>query len=111
MSLNLVGCDDARDDPAGRAEVVEMVMAGTLGPGPGIDTLAVPERLRHVSTGGEVVGIRDRDAWIVVFFKFRGLNHYTGWIYSERELTEDPLGNRPFEATPLGPNWYSVTVG
>jgi hypothetical protein len=83
MSLNLVGCDDARDDPAGRAEVVEMVMTGTLGPGPGIDTLAVPERLRHVSTGGEVVGIRDRD----------------------------PLGNRPFEATPLGPNWYSVTAG
>jgi hypothetical protein len=109
----LAGCLWAVDDQSGREKVIPLVEAGALGPGPGFDTLGLPDDLAHLSNGGEVVEIREGDALIVVFFDFRGLNHYTGWVYrSTGDIgDEDPLGNRPFTAKPIAPHWWRVDAG
>ena len=64
-AVALTGCDTASDDPAGRERVVNMVKAGQLPPGEGFETLALPGELDHVSTGGEVVGLHQGNAWVV----------------------------------------------
>lgn len=48
----------------------------------------------------------------VIIFDFRGLNHYTGWVYrSDGVLTADPSGNQPFEVERVEGNWFRVDAG
>jgi hypothetical protein len=111
----VVGCLPVADDPSARAKVLEMLRAGQLAT---VDdwrkdsTYLLPAGLDHLSQGGDI-WVERRDGNLeVVFFDFRGLNHYTGWVYSSGgALTEDPLGNEPFQATEIAPNWYRVDAG
>jgi hypothetical protein len=71
-----------------------------------------PEARARVVQGGEIVVVHEGNELIVVFFDFRGLNHYTGWVYASGDsLESDPLGNRPFQADRIAPNWFRVDAG
>ncbi len=77
---------------------------------PGDQRLAtLPADLAHTSADGEVVVVKRGEDLTVVFFDFRGINHYTGWVYSSNgKLDVDPLGNRNWTAETIGPNWFRV---
>ena len=112
LAVVVAACGFAADDAAGRERALALVREGRLPAGEGYASLALPDDLDHVSEGGEVAVIGSATApEAVVFFRFRGLNHYTGWVYSPTPLSEDPLGNQPFEAKPLGGGWYEVNAG
>jgi hypothetical protein len=105
------------NDVEGRAEVVELARAGALALPDDErrdwgDVFVLPDNLDHVSRGGEVVVQRQGGDLVVVFFDFRGLNHYTGWVYASGDrLTEDPLGESPYSIERIGPNWFQVDAG
>lgn len=108
------GCLPIADDPSARERVVDLAKGGNLTSRDGSFVYTLPGDLSGVSQGGEVVVIHDEgtDAWTIVFFDFRGLNHYTGWIYESTGVLErDPLGNQPFKADSIGPNWFRVDAG
>lgn len=114
LALTVVAaCGSAVDDPPARRKVVDLARAGALAPRGDDDWIGLlPDDLEHTSTGGEVAITRLGDRLIVVFFDFRGLNHYTGWVYDSADaLTEDPLGNRPFKADRIEANWFRVDAG
>jgi hypothetical protein len=94
-----------------RERVVEMIESGELHVPEGLTRISLPRELVHASSGGTIMTLREPDSLAIVFFDFRGLNHYTGWVYTTAALTEDPLSNRPFRATPIGDNWYRVEAG
>jgi hypothetical protein len=110
------GCLPIGDDPDGRSRVVELARAGELKT---VDDwrrdwiFLLPDELDHVSSGGEVVVERNGDDLLVVFFDFRGLNHWTGWLYttSGDPPPDDPLGNHPFKAEQIAPNWFRIDAG
>ena len=111
----LLACLPTADDPAGRQEVLDMLRRDELAT---VDdwrrdrVYLLPPELDHASEGGEISVHRDGASLVVLFFDFRGLNHYTGWVYSsEGQLTEDPQGNQPFISKEIAPNWYRVDAG
>jgi hypothetical protein len=108
--LTLIGCALASTQQD-RVRVVELLKSGELLSPPGLERLTLPPEFASASEGGEVVRLREGDVLTVVFFRFRGLNHYTGWVYSDAAVTEDPLGNQPFQARDLGGGWYEVNAG
>jgi hypothetical protein len=113
--LFAAGCLPIADDPASRAQVVELARAGKLAAvnDDRRDTVfLLPRGLDHVSQGGEVHVEHDGDELVVVFFDFRGLNHYTGWVYTSTDkLEDDPLGETPFTSQRVAPNWFRVDAG
>jgi hypothetical protein len=114
LAVTLGGCGLTRDDAGARDEVVALPKAGRLQPSDGFAgaASALPNEYASLSDGGEVlVTDRSEGSFTLIFFKFRGLNHYTGWVYSESDLVEDPLGHQPFVAQPIGGNWYEVIAG
>jgi len=111
----ITGCFPIADDPAAREKVIDMLRAGQLAT---VEDhrkdfiYLLPANLDHVSQGGEIAVERSGDSLLVVFFDFRGLNHYTGWVYSSGVApVEDPLGNVPFSAVEIAPHWYRVDAG
>ncbi len=115
LAVVVGGCLPVADDPAGREKVLDLLRAGQLAT---VDdwrrdrNYLLPPGLDHLSQGGDIVVERRADSLVVVFFDFRGLNHYTGWVYSSGAApTEDPLGNDPFTATEVAPHWYRVDAG
>jgi hypothetical protein len=115
LSMLLAGCLPVADDPGAREKVIELLRAGQLAT---VDDwrkdsiYLLPADLDHVSQGGEVAVERSGDSLVVVFFEFRGLNHYTGWVYASGAApSEDPLGNVPYSAIEIAPHWYRVDAG
>jgi len=114
---SIFGVIPMADDPGSRAQVVELARDGKLALPDDErrewgDTFILPDDLAHASRGGEVVVLRDANSLVVVFFDFRGFNHYTGWVYtSDDALAEDPMGNHPFKAERIAPNWFRVDAG
>jgi hypothetical protein len=115
LTALLTGCLPVADDPGAREKVIEMLRAGQLAT---VEDwrkdyiYLLPPDLDHVSQGGEIAVERLGDSLVVVFFDFRGLNHYTGWVYSSVAApVEDPLGNVPFSAVEVAPHWYRVDAG
>jgi len=106
-----LGCESGLQRDDARERVVDMIKSAEL-PGPlGLKRLTLPPALAIASDSGEVMTLREGQALTVVFFDFRGLNHYRGSVYSERPLETDPLGNSPFKATRVADNWYTVEAG
>jgi hypothetical protein len=109
---SLTSCLPVADDQDAREQVVDLARSDKLVRAEGFDVFVVPDGLDHASRDGQVIVLRDGADLTVVFFDVRGLNHYTGWVYTSLDaLPLDPLGNDPFQATRLGPHWYRVDAG
>ncbi len=111
----VTGCLPVVDDPAARDRVIGMLRAGELAT---VDDwrkdviYLLPADLDQLSEGGEIAVERSDNALVVVFFDFRGLNHYTGWMYSSGVAPiDDPFGNESFSAAKIVPHWYRVDAG
>jgi hypothetical protein len=107
----LSGC--VADDPACRDKVVALARDDTLESGhtARFDLFMLPGDLKGCSQGGMVNVERD-GGLIVVFYDVRGTDHYTGWIYASTDtLREDPMGEEPFKANRIAPNWFRVDAG
>lgn len=84
---------------------IELLRAGSLRPDrPGVYLSPRTSPLSRLVARSSLIAMASRGR--PVFLQLRGLNHYTGWVYSEEPSTEDPLGNEPFQATDLGQNRY-----
>ena len=109
---SVTACLPVADDQEAREQIVDLARSGELVPAEGINVFIVPVGLNHASRDGEVIVRQEGGGLTVVFFDFRGLNHYTGWVYTSVDaLPLDPLGNHPFKAEALSPNWYRVDAG
>lgn len=110
----LAACGAPRDDQTGREQIVGLVRVHALEATEHSDEFVLPDGLEGLSNGGHVWVVRDdaSGALVVVFMDFRGLNHYTGWVYSSSGvLDEDPLGHQPFTAKEYAKNWFLVDAG
>jgi hypothetical protein len=111
--LVIGGCLGVADDQGNRQQVVELARDGQLSPAAGFDVYALPGEFANLSDSGEVVVLRG-DALTVMFYKVRGLNHFTGWVYRSNDTLDssDPLiDGRPATIERLSQNWFFVTVG
>lgn len=102
----------ARDDAAGRQQVVEMIERGEIPLGTDVH---LPASLSGLTANDWVCSYRDADGLTVGFPMRLGLNGWEGYVYqSEGRLTPgagDPCGSELGEVTAVGNNWFRVSAG
>jgi hypothetical protein len=97
-----------------RAEIVRQVEGGTLAPNVAHNSslIALGRERRNVSAGGNDIKVETRDGkpW-VLFFTFRGINHYSGFLHVPEggdPGTFADLADRRHQVVAYAARWYFV---
>lgn len=92
-----------------REEIVKLIIAGDSEKYSGIVDL--PKNYRHLSSSEVVEVERSDKAITILFFVYRGLDDYTGYLYTsdEGDLPDGYIDCSNCESEKLTENWYWVS--